>query len=325
MVKSVALIGGGGFIGTNLANFFIEKGYNVLIIGRSLDEGTETDTGKTYKANIDVNNTLKLVDALNGYDNVIWLVSDLVPSASMDRLVDDFNFNVSPLINFLGSIDKLNDLKRFVFMSSGGTIYGDSPNHILLNEDFHKNPISAYGLSKIISENYINFISKRSSFESIILRPSNVYGNHQNFKKPQGIVGYAFNALLNNKSIDLYDEGMVVRDFIHVLDLAEAVKCCIEKQHEGGRVETYNVGSQEGYTIRTILDLISEISSKNIKTISKPGRSFDCAYNVLDITKINTEFGWEPKIKLKEGLEQVWICAKSELQNDKTNYAPENI
>lgn len=317
MNKSIALVGGGGFIGTNLANFFTDEDYNVLIIGRSLVEGTESNTSKTVRKLIDVNKTSRLVEALNGYENVIWLVNDLVPGASMDSLVDDFTFNVSPLINFLESINKLNDLKRFVFISSGGTIYGDSPDHILLKEESHKSPISAYGLSKIISENYINFITKRSSFESIILRPSNVYGNHQNLKKPQGIVGYAFNALLNNKTIDLYDEGRVIRDFIHVLDLAEAVKCCIESKHEIGKVETYNIGSQEGYTIREILDWISEISGKNIKTLSKPARSFDCDFNVLDISKINSQLGWEPKIKIKKGLEQVWLWANSEIKENK--------
>jgi UDP-glucose 4-epimerase len=317
MNKSIALVGGGGFIGTNLANFFIKKDYNVLIIGRSLIEGTESDTNKTVRISLDVNKTSKLVEALNGYENVIWLVNDLVPGASMDSLVDDFNFNVSPLIIFLESINKLNNLKRFVFISSGGTIYGDSLDHILLKEESHKNPISAYGLSKIISENYINFITKRSSFESIILRPSNVYGNHQNLKKPQGIVGYAFNALLNNRTIDLYDEGRVIRDFIHVLDLAEAVKCCIESVYESAKVVTYNVGSQEGYTIRKVLDLINEISNENIKTKSKPARSFDCYFNVLDISKINSTLGWEPKIKIKEGLEQVWIWANSEMKRDK--------
>lgn len=317
MNKSVALVGGGGFIGTNFAKFFMQKAYNVLIIGRSLVGETENDNGKTVRITLDVNKTSKLVEALKGYENVIWLVNDLVPSASMDSLVDDYIFNVSPLINFLESINKLNDLKRFVFISSGGTIYGDSPDHILLKEDSHKSPISAYGLSKIISENYINFITKRSSFQSIILRPSNVYGNHQNLKKPQGIVGYAFDALLNNRTIDLYDEGRVIRDFIHVLDLAEAVKCCIESISESAKVVTYNVGSQEGYSIRKVLDLINEITREKIKTISKPARLFDCDFNVLDISKINSTLGWRPKIKIKEGLEQVWIWANSEMKKYK--------
>lgn len=314
MDKSIALIGGGGFIGTNLANFFIEKDYEVLIIGRSVIDNPNNTNDKIKRRLIDVNMTSKLIHALEEYENVVWLVNDLVPGVSMDSLVDDFTFNVSPLIHFLESINKLEDLKRFIFISSGGTIYGDSPGKIFLKEDSLKNPISPYGLSKIIAENYINFITVRSSFESIILRPSNVYGNHQNFKKPQGIVGYAFNALINNKTIDLYADGRVIRDFIHVLDLAEAIRCCIENKLQIANTVTYNVGSQEGYTIREVLDMINEVSGGNIRTISKPSRIFDCEFNVLNINKINSELGWKPKVKIREGLEDVWGWVNSEMK-----------
>lgn len=306
MDKSVALIGGNGFIGKNLTNYFLEKDYNVLVIGRNIVEDSDNLNGKLINKLIDVNKTSKLIDVLFEYENIIWLVNDLVPGSTMDCLVDDFTFNITPLINFLESVKKLIILKRFVFISSGGTIYGDSLNRTDLSEDSPKNPISAYGLSKIIAENYINFITKRSSFESIIIRPSNVYGNHQNFKKPQGIVGYAFNALVNNKTIELYGEGKVIRDFVHVLDLAEAIKCCIERKCETATVKTYNVGSQAGYSVKEVLDMINEISNQKIQTTLKPSRSFDCSYNVLDISKIKNELKWQPKVEIKDGLRRVW-------------------
>lgn len=306
MDKSVALIGGNGFIGKNLTNYFLEKDYNVLVIGRNIVEDSDNLNGKLINKLIDVNKTSKLIDVLFEYENIIWLVNDLVPGSTMDCLVDDFTFNITPLINFLESVKKLIILKRFVFISSGGTIYGDTLNRTDLNEDSPKNPISAYGLSKIIAENYINFITKRSSFESIIIRPSNVYGNHQNFKKPQGIVGYAFNALVNNKTIELYGEGKVIRDFVHVLDLAEAIKCCIERKCETATVKTYNVGSQAGYSVKEVLDMINEISNQKIQTTLKPSRSFDCSYNVLDISKIKNELKWQPKVEIKDGLRRVW-------------------
>jgi Nucleoside-diphosphate-sugar epimerases len=319
MNKSIALIGGGGFIGTNLANFFITKDYNVLIICRNIIDNRKLISGKIKIELLDVNNVHRLVKALAEYENVVWLVNDIVPSASMDSLVDDFTFNVNPLIRFLESSNKLYKLKRFVFISSGGTIYGDSPNKIDLKENYPKKPISAYGLSKIISENYIEFITQRSTFESIILRPSNVYGNFQNLKKPQGIVGYALNALVHKKNLDLYNDGKVIRDFIHVLDLAEAVKCCLESRYEESKVEVYNVGSQIGYSIREIINLINTISNDNIKTISRPPRPIDCNYNVLDISKFKNKFGWEPKIEIENGLYQVWKWILSENEKAKLN------
>lgn len=313
MDKSIALIGGGGFIGTNLANFFLENDYQVLVIGRSLAEESSINCN-LKRMLVDVNKTSKLIEVLDQYENIVWLVNDLVPGSSMDSLVDDFTFNVSPLVNFLEAVPKLEKLKRFIFISSGGTIYGDSTDRILLDEGSPKNPISAYGLSKIVSEKYISFITKRSHFESFILRPSNVYGNHQNLKKPQGIIGYAFKAMIDNKTIDLYAEGTVIRDFVHVQDLSAAVRCCVESKQMAANVRTYNIGSQIGYTIREVLDLMGEITGRKIQTITKPARPFDCEFNVLNINKIYSELGWKPSINLKEGLEKVWQWVDSNLK-----------
>lgn len=312
MNKSIALIGGGGFIGTNLANFFSAQDYKVLVVSRSLIEKSKFTSDQIEVSLIDVNHTSKLVEALSEYENIIWLVNSLVPSTSMDSLIDDFDFNVNPLIKLLESASDLKRIKRFVFISSGGTIYGDTLDRIDLKEDCEKKPISAYGLSKIISENYIDFIVQNTKFDSYILRPSNVYGCHQNLNKPQGIIGYAINAILNNKSIDLYDEGKVVRDFIHVMDLAEAVKYCVENKGLNFKVKKYNIGSQTGYSIKEVLSLIEKVSSKKIKTVSKPARDFDCHYNVLDISKVNDELGWKPKIDLETGLAEVWQWIKSD-------------
>lgn len=312
MNKSIALIGGGGFIGINLANYFISKDYNVLIINRSEIENKKLISNKIEKKLLDVNKTSKLIDVLTGYENIIWLVNDLVPNTSLDSLVDDFTFNVNPLIKFLETTPKLIFMKRFIFISSGGTIYGDSPEKIYIKEDYSKKPLSAYGLSKIVSEHYIRFITTKSSFESIILRPSNVYGKFQSLKKTQGIVGYAFDALVNNKPIDLYNDGKAIRDFIHVYDFAEAINCCIETKFEGSRVETYNVGSQIGYSISEVIDLINHISGGRIETLSKPARAVDVNFNVLDIEKIKSQLGWKPKITIEEGLNQVWQWVQSE-------------
>lgn len=309
--KSITLIGGGGFIGVNLSEFFVKEGYEVLVVSRSVIDSKNPHCSLFKKKSLDVNKTSLLIDELIDSENIVWLVNDIVPGSSMESLVDDFTFNTSPLIKFLESSHKLINLKRFVFFSSGGTIYGESPNCQKFDENSIKNPISAYGLSKLIAEDYVNFITQKSAFQSYILRPSNVYGNHQNFKKPQGIVGYAFNAALNGKPIDVYGNGQVVRDFVHVLDLAQALKQCVEFKFEKSKVEIYNIGSQEGYSIIEILNLITEITGSHIKYIFKPSRAIDCNFSVLDIQKIKQNLGWYPKIQINDGLESVWKWIKS--------------
>lgn len=312
MDKSIALIGGGGFIGTNLTKFFGDSGYNVLSIGRNLSNKFNFSSGNIQIKNIDVNNTFELIEALHLYENVVWLVNDLLPGSFVKSLKDDFDCNVSPLVNFLESANNLNFLKKFVFISSGGVVYGNPNVNLPIKEDSVRNPISTYGLSKLISEEYVSYITFKSSFNSIIFRPSNVYGKFQNFNKLQGIVGYAFNAMIKNSQLDLYGGGEVIRDFINVTDLALAIKISIENS-DLEKVEVFNVGSQKGYSIFEIIKIIEEIGKTKIIINYKESREFDCNFNVLNIEKIQNKLDWNPSINIFDGLIDVWDSLKNNI------------
>ena len=311
MNKSIALIGGGGFIGTNLTNYFLSEGFHVLVIGRNMTKKNNSATPKLKNLLIDTNDTHRLKEALVGYENIVWLANSSIPSTSVNSLTEDFACNIAPLINLLELSSTLIQLKNFIFISSGGTIYGESSTRTLTTEKDERKPISSYGLSKKIAEDYIDFITKNASFNRYILRPSNVYGDHQNLGKPQGIVGYAFDAALNKKPLTIFNNGEIVRDFIHVLDLAAAVKDSINSNNQKQNIFTYNVGSQTGHSIKEILHLITRISNKTLDINPQPARSFDCNYNVLSIEKIKTELGWTPKISLEDGLKSVWKWIES--------------
>jgi UDP-glucose 4-epimerase len=311
MKRKIGIIGGAGFIGQNLTNFFVGCGYEVFVVSRKIDK-TKLQHSNVFGAEVNVENTAALFESLKECETIIWLVSSLVPSVSYDSLVDDFDSNISPLIRFLEIAKTSIHFKRFVYLSSGGTIYGDSVDNKPLDEDSSKKPISSYGLSKIVTENYIKFLTSTSHFQSFILRPSNVYGHFQNLIKPQGIIGYAFKSVINKTSIDLYNDGRVTRDFIHVNDLANAVHSCIQSDFKETHTAVYNVGSQKGYTIKEILEKINNTTQMQIHTIPKSSRSFDCNYNVLKIEKIKRDMNWEPKIEIEEGLNMVWDWIKNE-------------
>ena len=285
------------------------------MVSRKIDK-TKLQHPNIIGAEVNVENTATLFESLKQCETIIWLVSSLVPSVSNDSLVDDFDSNISPLIRFLELAKTSIFFKRFVYLSSGGTIYGDSLDNKPLDEDSSKKPISSYGLSKIVTENYIKFLTSTSHFQSFILRPSNVYGQFQNLIKPQGIIGYAFKSIINNTSIDLYDDGRVTRDFIHVNDLANAVHSCMESDFKESQTAVYNVGSQKGYTIKEILGKINATTQMQIHTVPKSSRSFDCNYNVLKIEKIKRDMNWEPKIEIEDGLNLVWEWIKNE-ENEK--------
>lgn len=310
MKQNIGIIGGAGFIGKNLTDFFIEEDYIVTVLGRNIDS-SKFQNSNIIPIQVDINENDKLLNSVQSCETIIWLVSASVPSTNSESLVHDFNININPLIKFLERTNELPNFKKFVYLSSGGTIYGDLLENKPFDEDSSKRPISAYGLSKIVAENYIKFLTKNSDIQSFILRPSNVYGMYQNLLKPQGIIGFAFKSIINNTSIDLYNEGKVTRDFIYVTDLAKAIHCCINSDHKKSITSVYNVGSQQGYTIKEILNKINNIAQKNIHTIPKSSRSFDCNYNVLKIEKIKKDLNWEPEIGIDEGLVKVWDWIKN--------------
>ena len=306
-MKKIGVIGAGGFIGTNLVDFLLlTQEYTVVSLSNHFTQK------KTHQNNFeiiaDVNQTQELINFLKDCHAIIWLVNVSVPGSNMS-LTEEFDLNTKPLIKFLEKANELPVMQKFIYLSSGGTVYGNTEEHSPITEEHSKSPISAYGLSKLVTESYIEFFTQKNNFQSYILRPSNVYGKYQNLVKPQGIIGFAFKSVIQNTAIDLYDDGKVIRDFIFVKDLAEAISKCIVKIANKTKTNIYNVGSGIPYSIKEIIQKISLISKNEVQTIAKESRNFDCEYNVLDINKINRELGWSPSTKIEEGLAEVaeWI------------------
>jgi UDP-glucose 4-epimerase len=307
-MKNIAIIGGTGFIGRNLTEYFINSGYSINVIGRSIDKIPNHKNLSKYK--VDINDTINLLKSVENCEIIIWLVTSSIPSSSIFNFSDEFNNNINPIIKVLDS-DKISvRFKKFIFISSGGTIYGEALDRTPITEDTLKSPISNYGLSKALSEDYIKFITKQNDFQSYILRPSNVYGEYQNMEKPQGIIGFALKSILNNTSIDLYGNGEVTRDFVYVKDVVKAFEKCILDDYKKAETKIYNVGSGYGLTIKQIIEKVSEIAGEKVITVSKPFREFDCKYNILNIDKIQDELNWFPETSIEQGLYNVWKWLK---------------
>lgn len=313
MKQTIAIIGGNGFVGKNFTSYFLDKGYRIIVVDHSIKKQAAENSDIEFVA-VDIHHTKELLNVAEKADYVIWLVHASVPSTQDESLVDDFALNVSPIVKFLEKADSLKNLKKFIYLSSGGTVYGDTTEHLPIKEDHPQKPISNYGLSKSVAEKYIEYITKNKSFETVILRPSNVYGPYQNLVKPQGIIGFAFKAIKNNLVLDLYDEGKVIRDFIYVKDLANAVENFLNNNTASGNISFYNVGSKEGVSIKEILNKIENITGEKLQLNNKTSRNFDCEYSVLDTSKINQETDWYRETKIEDGLLSVWEWIKSENQ-----------
>lgn len=293
--------GGTGFIGSFVVKKLLEKSFDVNVLAHSGNfknlKGYE-DQFSFFQG--DFGDTTVLDKALEGVETVVHLAWSTVPENATKNPIFDIQSNLISGITFLKSMVDAN-VKKVVFISSGGTVYGNSDLEVI-PESHPLNPISAYGISKMTFEKYLGFYENQFGLDYTVLRVANAYGPFQNLDKNQGVIGTWLNKLKNNHPIHIWGDGSVVRDYIYAEDIAEAVLLSAQKESMKG---IYNVGSGEGNSLNDIISILKQLSDSKLEVVYQPGRAFDVQKNVLDNTKLLSA-GWNPKVGLKEGIEKTW-------------------
>jgi UDP-glucose 4-epimerase len=301
-MNKILLVGGGGFIGKNLANFLVHLNFEVTIVGRFNDSELSliNNNIKVYK--IPIINSFEFEELISNASTIVWLAHSLVPGIEIDSK-EDFLNNILPVWNAYELSQKKILPTRFIYVSTGGAIYGNIYDNIPISETNQSNPISQYGKSKIQIEIGLQNIASKYNSECFILRPSNVYGPLQNMNKPQGIIGYTIYSIFQNTPLTLYNNGLQIRDFIHVDDLCYAISLIISNQKLEKKCNIFNISSSLPIRIIDLVKLIERISLKKIDLIHKPERLVDSNYAVLDNTKFKVKYNWDFKITLEEGIQ----------------------
>ncbi|KOY00097.1 NAD-dependent epimerase/dehydratase family protein [Pseudomonas nunensis] len=295
------IFGGGGFIGSAIADRLLKEGHSLRIFERprvppyrtfAPHESVEWISG-------DLQSKHDLEEAIKGVDGVLHLVSTTLPKSSNEDPVYDVQTNVIATINMLNVMVE-QKVDKIVFISSGGTVYG-KPVSCPLSEDHPTNPEVSYGISKLAIEKYLYLYSKLHNIKPVILRVANPYGERQRIETAQGAIAAFVSRAVGDKAIDIWGDGSVTRDYIYIQDIASAFSKALE--YDGEQI-TFNIGSGNGTTLNTLIDLIEKITHKNVARNYLPARPFDVPVNVLDCTLAKTHLGWEPKHSLEVGLAQ---------------------
>lgn len=295
----VLILGGNGFIGSHVVDALLAAGHQPRIYDRSncryrprLD-GVEYILGR-------LEDTYLLSEALTDVDVVFHGISTTVPSTSNADPIADVQSNLIGTLNLLSAMaDK--GIRRIIYLSSGGTVYGNTAVDFI-NEEHPLKPICSYGVVKVAVENYLFMHQELYGLKPIILRASNPYGERQGRSGVQGVVGTILNTISRDQPIEIWGDGSIVRDFIYVGDLALA---CL-KAIEGNQCGIFNIGSGLGYSIREVIENAQKISKKQINTIYKPPRRFDVSRVVLDISKATSILSWRPSVTLPLGIDRTW-------------------
>lgn len=297
------VLGGSGFIGSHIVDALLAQGARVRVFDRAPERHRPPLHGVDFVQG-DWGDTAALAEALADVDTVFHLISTTVPGTSNLDPVGDIQSNLVNTVRLL-ELMRAEGVRRLVYLSSGGTVYG-IPESDPVPESHPLRPISSYGIVKVAIENYLFMEERLHGLQPTILRASNPYGARQGHGGVQGVIGTFLWKIIQDEPIQLWGDGSIVRDFIHVRDLA---RLCARVAQDGV-TGCFNAGSGQGYSIAEIITTIGTVIGRTVEPIHKPGRGFDVPRVVLDISKVQRATGWKPEVGLKEGLLETWEWVK---------------
>lgn len=234
---------------------------------------------------------------------VIDAIGLIANNAKTDNEEETLEGILEPYRKLIGSL-KQGGVKRFVYFSSGGTIYGntDHPN----KEDDPVAPMSLYARSKAVTEQLI----RTSDIPYLILRLSNPYGGYQLAEKKQGVIPILIRRALLEEPFEMFVDPLSVRDYFYITDLAGAIVGLLEKDISD---EIINIGSGTGTSLQEIITLVEEATGKKITIVTKPSEVPTVQSIILDISKIHGLTGYQPAITLKQGIQKETERIRKEL------------
>ena len=279
---NILVLGGFGFIGSNIIEALLNTNhYNIIVFEFKSVTSKFVDRVRVYHGDFNNEEDLAEVFENNKIDIVVHLISTTVPATSNDNIEYDVNSNLISTIRLLNIMVQYNVLK-IVFLSSGGTVYGEIAEENA-SEDHSTYPISSHGIIKLSIEKYLYLYHKLHTMDYLILRVSNPYGPYHNSDK-QGFINVVIRKILQNEKIYIWGDGSIIRDFIYVKDLAKIFVRLIDLNIFN---EVINIGSGGGYSINQVLVYITG-NHPDIDIEYKPSRKYDIQRIILDTKKLKT-------------------------------------
>lgn len=294
-MKKILLIGGAGFIGSNIISHLLEGDKAKVFV-------MEPESASLYRlgcspvtvirgelSNLD---DVKTIILENKVDTVVHLVSTLIPGSTFDEYQREYIDVLYPTVRLMEFCSE-QDIK-FVFFSSGGTVYGDRKGEVVpFKEDDPMAPISFYGWSKQMMENSILFMHRTQKLKYVIFRPSNPFGKGQNLYGKQGLIAVALGKILAGEAIQVWGDGSAVRDYIYIDDLGRAVADILTDESIVN--ETLNIGSGIGYSINEIIEMLRSVVEEDVKVEHVASRQMDVSSVVLNTEKLRGRISFHPR------------------------------
>jgi UDP-glucose 4-epimerase len=294
------VLGGCGFIGSHVVDGLLERGHEVVIFDKKhvnrRNISHTLDRIELIEGDFANENDIKT--AIKDMDYIFHFVGSTLPQSSTQNPIYDVESNVIATLKML-EIARTEHIKRIVFASSGGTIYG-VPDQIPIPETHPTNPICSYGISKLMIEKYLLLYQYLYGLDYVSLRFANAYGARQDPAGSQGVIPVFLGNILKGRPIHIWGDGTVVRDYVHVEDVADACVKAIEVREHKHHI--FNIGSGEGLSLNQLIGLLKEAVGDQFEVRYSGGRKIDVPVNILDVRLARDSLGWQPSVSFEKGL-----------------------
>ena len=297
----VVVTGGAGFIGSHVADAFVERGDDVLVVDDLSGGRREHVPAAAELAEIDVADATQVYRRLEAFlpDLICHLAAQASVTVSVTEPELDFASNVRGTFNVCQTAGKLG--ARVVFASTGGALYGNGAPIPT------PQPLSPYGASKQAAEAFVATQARSQGLPNVVLRLGNVYGPRQNAHGEAGVVAIFSDKLLAGETPVAYGHGKPTRDYVHVADVTRAFVLAAD----AGTPGTFNVGSGKETSVSELYDVLQRAAGTNLEPRLEPLRPGELDRSAIDSSAAAEAFGWRPQVSVEEGVADTfrWYAA----------------
>lgn len=317
----VLITGGAGFIGSHVVSELLKENYDVFVLdnfstGRIKNLEDQTEIKRLICADINDSSVVSIIQEINP-DYMIHLAAQPSVAVSQQNPLLDVETNMYGLVNVLEAARRT-DCRKFVFATSGGTIYGNVENEQLpLVEDLPLKACSFYGLTKLTAIHYLDLYKEHFGLDYCALALGNIYGPRQDPYGESGVIAIFTNKIINNEDCTVNGDGSVTRDYLYVKDAAVAF---VKSLEQGSGL--LNLGTGIETSVLEVFNEISSVSGKATKVKYQAASPGEVQRVSLCIDKIQEQMNWSPQVRFSEGIRLTYewfLTATKEVQHVRSN------
>jgi len=305
----IIVTGGAGFIGSNVTDALLQAGHEVHILDDFSSGKTENVNEQALVHKLDIRSSeVRGLFVRERFEAMVHHAAQMDVRKSVADPSFDADVNIRGFLNLMES-GRANGLKKVVFASTGGVIYGE-PDYVPQDEKHALKPLSPYGITKLATEKYLYYYQQQYGIDYVALRYANVYGPRQNPHGEAGVIAIFAERLLTGRQPVIYGDGEQTRDYVFVEDVVRANLSAMQYPGSG----LFNVGTGVETSVNALFRIIRDLTAPKVPEQHEAGKPGEQRRSVLDYRNTERSLGWKSKITLQAGLERTvdWFRARLE-------------